>query len=166
MALLRLLHTFRFDQNSTRFSNPYFSLLIIGNANSALASLSLSFAFRVCVSWTSHKLRLLGATHADRVSLCTTYLYSYIGNPTHRMNQKVGGRVSNVEFQYSLLEINHKMSNQSVEVRKEGGRLLTFYFCLVTTYSISNTRIIFYEQRLWAMIFTTSQIFEKIKQQN
>ena len=55
------------------------------------------------------------------------------------MNQKVGGRVSNDEFQYSLLEINHKMSNQSVEVKKEGGRLLTFYFCLVTTYSISNT---------------------------
>ena len=51
------------------------------------------------------------------------------------MNQKVGGRDSNDEFQYSLLEINHKMSNQSVEVKKEGGRLLTFYFCLVTTYS-------------------------------
>ena len=48
------------------------------------------------------------------------------------MNQKVGGRDSNDEFQYSLLEINHKMSNQSVEVRKEGGRLLTFYFCMVT----------------------------------
>ena len=48
------------------------------------------------------------------------------------MNQKVSGRVSNDEFQYSLLEINHKMSNQSVTVRKEGGRLLTFYFCMVT----------------------------------
>lgn len=55
------------------------------------------------------------------------------------MNQKGGGRDSNDEFQYSLLEINHKMSNQSIKVRKEGGWLLTFYFCLVTTYSISNT---------------------------
>ena len=34
------------------------------------------------------------------------------------------------------------MSNQSVEVRKEGGRLLTFYFCLVTNYSISNRYVL------------------------
>ena len=46
--------------------------------------------------------------------------------------------VSNDEFQYSLLEINHKMSNQSVEVKKEGVWLLTFYFCLVIQFQINS----------------------------
>ena len=50
------------------------------------------------------------------------------------MNQKVGGRVSNDEFQYSLLEINHKMSNQSVEVRKEGGRAVADSLFLLGNY--------------------------------
>ena len=50
------------------------------------------------------------------------------------MNQKVGSRVSNDEFQYSLLEINHKMSNQSVEVRKEGGRAVADFLFLLGNY--------------------------------